>query len=295
MKLLLTGPTGFIGSAVLKLALARGHEVAALARSSRPASLAAANLCWLRGTLASAPWGEIEQFQPEVCLHTAWITAPAVYLESPENHGYLQWSRHFLTAACERGVRRVAVLGTCIEYQLGQDPLSEDRTPAAPVSTYARCKHELHEYLAEAGARQGFSVCWARVFYPYGPGEPAARLCSHLLRQLARGEKVLLKTPDSIKDYIFITDLAAAILAVLERQISGTINLGTGAGRTVRQVAETAADLLGRPGLIEFAQPPAPDPFPVVVADAAKLRALGWRPAVSLPEGLAEMKRGFIP
>jgi len=294
MRILLTGATGFIGSAVRRLALQRGHTVAALvppAEQQRIQPGPPDALHWLVGTLADAPWRDIRRLAPEVCVHTAWIATPGVYLESPDNHRFVQWSLDFLRRAREAGVRHIVVLGTCIEYQIGREPLSEDRTPIAPTTTYARCKNQLRLALEREAHAQGFPLCWGRVFYPYGVGEHPARLCSSIIAKLARGERVVLQTPDSTKDYIYVDDLANAILTAVAAGVAGALNLGTGVGVTVREIASTLGGLLGRPELIAEARPTAADPLGFVVADAGKLRALGWRPAVSLRQGLELLVR----
>ncbi len=186
-------------------------------------------------------------------------------------------------------MRRVIALGTCSEYQTGREILSEDHTPVAPVSTYARCKNELHQALETSAIQHQFCLCWARVFYPYGVGEHAGRLCSSIITRLARGERVALQTPASTKDYIYIEDLAAALLTVVEKEFAGAINLGTGVGVKVRQIAETIAEMLDRQGLLELPVETAIDPLGFVVGDATKLRSLGWRQRVKLQAGLARM------
>ena len=292
MKILLTGPTGFIGSTFTRLALSHEHQVAGLIVPSEripPGLEATRNLVWLRGTLTEAPWPEIASFKPDVCVHTAWITTPGVYLESPENERFRDASLQFLLKVNESGCRHLIGLGTCIEYQIAGHPLVEDVTPLGPTTRYACAKNDLRLALAREAKARGFGFCWGRVFYPYGPGEHPSRLCSAIIQKLGQGEKITLKTPESTKDYIYIDDLAAALLALVEKRFAGAINLGTGKGTTVRTLAEVLGRLMGKPELIEPASQPDPDPFPFVVADNTRLRALGWAPDVTIEEGLRRL------
>jgi len=292
MKILLTGPTGFVGSAFTRLALSRGHQVAGLVIPSEsvPTDLPAGkDLLWLRGTLTEAPWGEIAEFAPDVCLHTAWITTPGIYLESPENMRFKNDSLQFLSKVQELGAGYIFSLGTCVEYKITHEPLSEDRTPVDPTTTYARCKNELRLEMEAKARAGGFGFCWGRVFYPYGPREHPSRLCSSIIEKLRRNEKIVLKTPKSTKDYIYIEDLAEALLTVLDKQYRGTINLGTGIGVSVGEIAQALGAMMGKPQLIEEANPPQVDPLGYVVADVSRLRGLGWKPAHDLPQGLQKL------
>jgi nucleoside-diphosphate-sugar epimerase len=292
MKILLTGPTGFVGSTFTRFAVEQGHEIAGLVIPSEaiPADLPASkDLRWLRGTLTEAPWDEIKAFGPDVCVHMAWITTPGIYLESPLNEQFRDDSLSFLKNVEELGTRYILSLGTCVEYQITNEILSEERTPVVPTTLYARCKNELRLAMeAEAGQR-GFGFGWARVFYPYGPREHPSRLCSSIIDKLKRDEKIVLKTPESTKDYIYIEDLSNALLTVLEKRYRGTINLGTGTGLSVREIAQTIGVMIGKPQLIEHANPPQVDPMGYVVADVTRLRALGWRPAYDLKQGLEKL------
>jgi nucleoside-diphosphate-sugar epimerase len=290
MRILVTGATGFIGAAFVRLARTRGHELAALARAETIAGRVLRDtdgLHWLSGTLAEPPWKAIERFAPEHCLHTAWIADPGEYLASPLNADYLRWSLAFLARLKAAGAIRAMALGTCIEYRIDGRPAREDATPLDPVSPYAQAKDALRRGVEEGIAGPDFGFCWGRVFYPYGPGEHPSRLCSGLARQLLAGETLRLKTPDSTKDYIYIDDLAAAILAIIEGGLTGPINLGTGEGVTVRKLARTLGRLLQREDLVAETSPSADDPLYYVVADAGRLRReAGWRPAWALEAGL---------
>jgi len=294
MRILVTGATGFIGSAFTQRALAHGHEVGGMMLPTEhpPAHVPISNqLRWIKGTLADLPWPEIEAFRPDACVHFAWIATPGVYLESPENEQHLAWSLQLARRLKGIGLRQFIGVGTCIEYKITDAPLNETTTPVDPTTLYSRCKNALRETL-EAEARQdGTHFCWGRVFYPYGVGEHPARLCSSLVQKFRRGEKLLLKTPQSTKDYIYIDDLAAAILLTVEKRFCGTINWGTGEGISVRRIADAVAAMLHRPELVAEVNPPEIDPLGYVVADVARLKRLGWQQQFSLEQGLRELIR----
>ncbi len=287
MRILVTGGSGFLGGALVRAAHAAGHEVAVLTRSPAGASCGAHER--IAGDLSSPPWTSIERFAPDACVHAAWIATPGVYLESAENHDWVRWSEAFVARLRGIGVRHVTVLGTCIEYRMTGGRLHESATPLAPISTYSRCKCELHGRLLERGFPSHAGLAWARIFYPYGEGEHPARLASSLMDRLRAGEPVRLRTPHSTKDYIHVTDVATALLTLVERQFGGTVNVGTGEGVTVESIARRLGAILGRPELVASAENPAPDPLDYVVADAGRLRSLGWSPQVTLEAGLRRL------
>jgi nucleoside-diphosphate-sugar epimerase len=292
MRIFVTGASGFVGSAFAKLAASRGHEVLGLVspKGSEPAGLVGRNgIRWLRGALGDLPWAEIEKFAPEVCVHSAWIATPGAYLESEENEKHLQWGLALAQRLKRAGVLRFVGVGTCIEYRIADAPLNETTTPVEPTTLYARCKNELRLALEAEAMRDGSRFCWGRVFYPYGVGEHPARLASSLIQKLRAGQRVELKTPDSTKDYVYIDDLAAAMVLTIEQNVSGPINWGTGIGVSVRQIADTVASMLERPELVVNAPQLADDPLAYVVADNGRLRQLGWEPIYELRAGLDKL------
>lgn len=285
LRILVTGASGFIGSAFIKAALRHGHVVAGLTRGgSLPAAIP------LHGSLADPPWSTIRSFKPDVCVHCAWVTAPGIYLESPENQQFHDWSLEFLAKLSAERIERALVLGTCAEYAPNQPlPLNEHTSVVAPSSTYARLKHSLHTVLRQDTRFAGLKLAWGRVFYPYGPGEHPKRLPSLIASQMRAGETMNLRTPHAVKDYIFIDDLASAMLAVIESKFTGTVNLGSGAGISVLDLALQIQSLSGRSGLISSTPHPEPDPLGDLVAEMNQLASLGWTPKVPIAEGLSRL------
>ncbi len=287
MRILVTGGTGFLGGAFLRHARLAGHGLAMLSRRAPGVGLDGVRC--LVGSLAEPPLAEIAEFGPEAVLHAAWVATPGVYLDSPENTNWLDWSRAFARRLPGLGVRHLTVLGTCIEYAITGQPLSEAQTPLDPRSPYARAKVALNQALESDLAGTGLGLAWARIFYPYGPGEHPARLASSLLAKLKAGQSIALRTPRSTKDYIHEDDVGRALLKVVEAGWHGPINIGTGTGVTVEELARTLAGLAGHPEAVVTAEEVVADPLDHVVADAARIKSLGWSPQVALVEGLRQL------
>ena len=288
-----TGATGFIGAAVVRQLLAQGLSVCGLVRSS---TIAHRNfddverkndLHLIEGCLEELPVAEIEKFSISACVHTAWVTEPGVYLDSPLNKSFLESSKGLGDWVVSAGIPYVLGIGTCVEYAPSVQPLNEANSHVTPKSAYARAKVAIYQHWRKQFSAAGVKFCWGRVFYPYGPKEPRQKLCSYLIEKLVAGETIELKTPRSKKDYIYIDDLAAAVGIIVESYTEGIVNIGTGEGISVKNLALKAADSVGKSGaLVECAEEAFNDPNPFVVADIGRLKALGWQPTVDLREGL---------
>ncbi len=291
MNVFVTGATGFIGRAFCCAALARGHRILALCRSADARLPQEVELAI--GAIQSVPWTQVERFAPDAALHLAWadwMATPEVYLTSPVHGSWLQWSKDWFRRLLDMGVPHVAGAGTCIEYGASNAALNENTSALAPAFPYSSSKAALCEWLQHEVATGSAVWTWLRVFYPYGPSEHPDRICSSLIRQLRAGKRISLRTPHSVKDYIFIDDLASAMCQALERKAVGGINLGTGKGIAILSLASQIVELLrADPTLVQQAAELGPDPTPVVIADNTRLRSLGWNPTTDLETGLRRM------
>lgn len=283
MRILLTGVTGLVGSHTARELLRRGHEVHATVRTGSERR----RIRDLEGRIRLHEGGmDLVPLRPDVTVHMAWHAVPGSYLEAPENEECLAASRRLLSRA---GGRLVAA-GTCFELDTRLGRLRED-SPTRPTTLYARCKDALRR---EVEARP--DSAWIRFFYLYGPGEHPDRFVPSTIRNLQRGEPVKLSPGEQRRDYVYVEDVAAAVCDVAESPLTGCVNLGTGDARPVREIALRLGDLAGRPDLIRLGAVPYWDGEPMLIeADNAKLLSTGWRPKVSLEEGLRRTFESWGP
>jgi nucleoside-diphosphate-sugar epimerase len=294
MRLLITGATGFIGRAVARVALARGHEVAGLVREG---SLEPAKGRVIRGDLQGG-WDReaLRDFRPEICLHAAWLATPGVYLTSPHNQYYAERSLDFLLELIKDGVKGIVAVGSCIEYAAGSRTSAiSAQEPPEPKSPYAKAKHLLHLTLRQETKQYNVPLTWVRVFFPYGVGEHPQRLVSLFAGKFKLGQRVRLKTPESIKDFIAVEDVAEGLVIAAEKQWDGTANLGSGEGQTIETLARQVAGYFSRPELVECEEPRSVDEHPQLVADLQEWKNLGWQPKINFVEGVTSMLQCSFP
>lgn len=285
MKIFVTGAEGFIGRAFCEAALAHGHDLLGLSRN--PVVSPVARLKTVRGTLEHLPWSEIKHFAPDAALHLAWMVKPGICLQSPENALHAAWSADLFEGLAQCGVKHIAAAGSALEYAPSLEPLREDAPLTTSPVPYAAAKMEVCRQLETIATQHECLWTWFRLFFVYGEHEHPSRLIPVLRTRLASGQSTALKTPDSVKDFVHVAEAASAMLHALETRITGVLNVGTGTGVRIADLANKVAHIAGASTSLISATPDAtPDPLPVAIADITKLRSMGWEPRISLDDGL---------
>ena len=291
-RVLLTGATGFIGRRVLPLLADEGFEVHAVsARSEIPAELSSMAATWHRVDLLdqAAVDAVVRKVGAEGLIHLAWAVNSGGY-DDEVHRTWLNAGQELIRSFHRCGGRRVVVAGTCFEYDWSGGLCSEERTPLNPNTLYGACKDGLRKFIEEYSQNRGLSFGWGRVFFVYGPDEAPRRLVPSIITSLLKGEAALCTHGRQIRDYLHSRDVATALVRLFESSLTGTCNIGSGNGVTLREIGEAIGERLGAQSLLEFGARTAPafEP-PVILADATKLRdEVGWKPAISLADGLAE-------
>jgi nucleoside-diphosphate-sugar epimerase len=288
-RVLVTGASGFIGRPLLPLLVAAGFEVHAVGHSAPHGHPAAVQ--WHRADLLDATQAKalVRRAACSHLIHLAWYTTPPVYWEAPENRAWVEASSALFREFADAGGKRILATGSCAEYSWKEGPCKEDITPLEPGTLYGKSKVELQRRLA--GWAQGdIEWAWARIFFPYGPGEHPSKLVSSLAIALLKGEPAHCATPEVRRDFIYVSDAASALAAVLQSEFFGTINVGCGVAAKVREIAEKTAHKIGRPDLLHFNSPEAGrSDHSVVVADVTRLRhQVRWLPQHDLSEGISQ-------
>ena len=294
MNVLITGANGFVGSQICRSLIKQGHRVRGVMRETanrdRLGDLAAHMECCVGSPFCDDAARVLALARGmDLCIHAAWSVVPGRYLSSMDNLACLSGSLRFFGQVWRADCPRVVGLGTCFEYHIQAQAMPET-TPVGPETLYAATK--LSTFLsAEQMARvQGGSLAWTRLFYLYGPRENPTRLVPDLISHLARGQRVALTEGRQQRDFLHIQDAAEGIIATALSELQGAVNVCSGQGVSVREVALTLADTMGRIDLLGFGERPpnAQDPA-FVVGDSTRLQqATGWKPSYSLATGLRD-------
>lgn len=277
-RVLVTGGGGFVGSHVLAPLRERGFEVFA----PRSAEI---DLLTPDGAQRA-----VELARPTHLLHLAWYAEHGHFWASEENLRWVEASLRLLRAFAAAGGQRVVVAGTCAEYAWDlEGDLREDVTALLPATLYGAAKHALRTVAAPWAGQAGVSLAWGRIFFLHGPGEAPGRLVASVARALAAGQPAETSSGTREIDLLHAADVGAAFAALLDAQTTGPVNVASGAGCSIREVVEALAAIAGRPDLLRVgARPDPPGEPPRLVGDVTRLREeIGWRPALSLEEGLA--------
>jgi nucleoside-diphosphate-sugar epimerase len=293
MRILVTGPSGFIGTHIMRRLLAETCELHAVNRAGRGMD---GPIHWHSADLRDPAQAQalIGAVRPTHLLHGAWVATPRVYGHSPENADWLQAGLTLAWAFGEHGGTRFVGVGSSAEYDPSDTPCIEDQTPVHPASIYGKCKAACWLGVQAAAQHHGFSAAWGRLFLPYGPGDSTQRLVPTVLAAFDAGKPVETTHGNQVRDFIFAPDAADLFVGLLLSAETGAFNVGTGRGSTIRSVIEYLADRRGGRNLLRFnvIEQAAGEPS-VLVAEMAKVKArLGWQAPTSINAGLDQVLLG---
>lgn len=190
-------------------------------------------------------------FKPDILVHTAWITTPGVFWESPMNDQWVKASKKLIKEFVQSGGKYLIVTSTCAEYSWETTiPISET-SKTSPLSRYGKSKLELLTWVRQ----QEIPFLWTRTFFQFGLDEPNGRLIPSIIDALLAGKNFEVKNSNDIRDFIFIEDVVQVLAKLIEKKYLGVINIGTGSGIDVRSISKLISGQIRNKDLVTYSKP----------------------------------------
>jgi UDP-glucuronate 4-epimerase len=328
---LITGVAGFIGRAVARILLDEGHEVCGCdnLNSYYDPALKLARLQTLAGSrfrfkpLDLADWGAVQSWfdeeQPHYVIHLAAQAGVRYALTNPKAYAdsNLTGSSAVLEACRQHAVKHLVFASSSSVYGSNQKvPFSESDPVDHPISFYAASKRS-NELMAHSYSHLfNLPITMLRFFTVYGPwGRPDMAIWK-FTEAILKGQPIDVYAEGVLsRDFTYIDDIAQGTLALLanpsKRQSSAdpkdwtpdgpasswapfeTFNIGRSDPVTVNHLIQSLESIIGRKAVRNFLPMQAGD-VERTYADTSKLSSVtGYRPAVSLEEGLAQFVRWY--
>ena len=315
MKLLITGGAGFIGSAVIRQAVADGHDVVNLDKLTYSGSLsniasvsASAGYAFEQVDICDAE--ELARVfathKPDAVMHLAAeshvdrsIDGPGAFIQTNVVGTYvlLQAARdYWLAQGSPKGFRFHHISTDEVYGSLGPTGLFHETTAYAPNSPYSASKASSDHLVRAWSETYGLPVLITNCSNNYGPYQfPEKLIPVVILNALAGREIPVYGAGENIRDWLYVNDHARALLLTLQQGKPGeTYNIGGNAEATnidlVRKLCTILDELAPQTApyaqLISFVQDRPGHDLRYAI-DASKIRDdLGWQPAVTLDQGL---------
>jgi GDP-L-fucose synthase len=216
---------------------------------------------------------------------------------------------NLVEAARRSGVKKLLFLGSsCIYPRLAEQPMAEDALLTGPLEPtnqwYAIAKIAGVKLCAAYRRQYGCDFISAQPTNLYGPGDTYDLQASHVIPALiakmhqakltGAAEVEIWGTGKPRREFLHVDDLADALVFLLERYSDEShINVGWGDDVTIAELAALIAEVVGFRGKLRYATEK-PDGMPRKMLDVRLMDGLGWRPKITLREGLADAYRWFV-
>ncbi len=323
MKILITGGAGFIGSAVVRRAIADGHEVVnldALTYAACPDNVAsvagdpgyAFEHADIRDGAALARI--LEKHRPDAIMHLAAeshvdrsIDGPGAFIDTNVTGTYrlLEAARAYWQAGGRPAGFRFHHVSTDEVYgSLGPTGKFTEDTPYSPNSPYSASKAASDHLVRAWHETYGLPVVITNCSNNYGPYHFPEKLIPVVILNALAGKPIpVYGRGDNVRDWLYVEDHADALLRVLQGGRDGrTYNIGGENEATNLELVEKICAILderrpaGRPhrDLITFVKDRPGHDLRYAI-DPARIRSeLGWRPSLTLDEGLAKTVQWYL-
>lgn len=310
-KVLITGVTGFIGSHLAQELLKGGYKVYGIIRHTsyrdlKPIQTILDEIVLVNGDITSflSMKDVMRSVNPDYIIHLAAMSPVRYSFEQPFQYEVTNYVGtmnviHALMELPDYNKRRLLIASTAEVYGLQKEKPFKEDLPLKPTSPYAVSKASADMYARMASLVYDIDCVVLRPTNTCGRRFQTGFIVEYLVTNMLRGMTVHIGAPDSIRDYIYVSDhVNAYILAMEKEKVSGHVfNVGSGCGISNRELALKVSEIINFDGkIVTGTYPPRYPTRPVIsdqpylVLDSTKIgKELGWAPKVSLDESLREI------
>jgi UDP-glucose 4-epimerase len=306
VKVLVTGGAGFIGSHIVDLLVFEGHDVAVVDNLVGGArSNVNGNARFHQVDLGSVRFERVLRFeQPEVVFHQAAQMSVKASVDDPMYDAQVNILGliNLLEACAVAGVRKVVFASSGATYGNPVYLPIDEQHPQRPASPYGITKMAGEMYLAYYAQSFGVQFTALRYGNVYGPRQSPhgeAGVVAIFTHQLLAGQTPVVHWDgEQTRDYVYVADVALANLLAANAGDGKSYCIATGVGTSVNQIVSLLADVIGTPVVPARAPRRAGDLRSAYFDVTRAQTELGWRPTVSLPDGLQKTvdaaRRGML-
>lgn len=307
---LITGVTGFIGGQLAERLIEKGYNVYGLIKYvvsrdikkldhiSKDLTLTTCDI-----TDYNAVRSTLKNINPDFVIHLAAMSPVRLSFEHPfeyQQNNYMGSLNiaHSMLELPDSASRRLIVASTAEVYGIQPEnrPFTENM-PLKPSSPYSVSKAAMDMYIRMMMNSFNLNATVMRCVNTYGRKFDAGFIVEYLVTEMLKGNKIYIGAPDSTRDYMYVDDHVNAYIMAMEspKARGETFNASTGIATKNRELAYKIAEKIGfdKDKIFLGAYPPGypsrplASDQPYLVLDSTKIRTmLGWKPTVTLDEGL---------
>ncbi len=303
VRVLVTGAGGFLGGFIVYELVRRGYDVIALDNMSR----AGYGIELLRDLGIEVVVKDVRDDLSDVLGGVDTVVHAAAYVDVEESvrepdtymDNNVVGTARLLKSCLRRGIHRFIFISSAAVYGDPKYLPIDEEHPLNPISPYGVSKVASELLIKSLSTTyRELKPTILRPFNIYGPGQnPSyAGVITKFAERLLRGQPpIIYGDGEQTRDFIYVTDVARAVVKVLESDasIGKTYNVGTGKPITINQLARLMMEVVGL-NLRPIYEAPRPGDIRHSYASIEKIREeIGWEPIIELKEGIAKVIKWF--
>jgi dTDP-glucose 4,6-dehydratase len=307
MSILLTGITGFIGSNLARKLVEDGYDVYGMVRHVSRSEVRSLEpyldkIRFVEGDITEyhSVRSTLKSISPQAVIHLAALTPVRHSFEDPFPYvkANYEGTMNFAHAVLEASPQTRIIAASTAEVYGWQTPHSQipENAKLNPTSPYAVSKAACDNYLQMAMKVYGLKATVLRCNNSYGRAGEKGFIVEYLITTMLAAQTAYVGTPNHVRDYMYVDDHVDAYLRALKHEEAAGEVFNVSPGNPISNIdlAKKIAQMIQFRGeIVDGSYPPGYPMRPAnwdtdyIVLDSSKIRKiLGWKPSVTLDEGL---------